>query len=920
MPDYDLGTARGKIEIDSSGATKGVGEAKAAVGGLDGDMAKTSKTLGTTGLALGGIGIAAIAGFGLAVNAAAGFEKGLSAIEAVSGASEAQMEGIRKKALQLGADTKFSAAEAAGAMEELVKAGLPLEAVMTGAADATVALAAAGEVDLKEAATIASNAMNQFHLTAKDMPKVADLIAGAANASAIDVSDFGMSLSQAGATANLVGLSFDDLSVAIAALGNAGIKGSDAGTSIKTFLGNLQPTTEKQTAAMLELGLVTEDGGNAFFDASGKIKSMSEIAGILNNATKGLTEQQKAMALETIFGSDAIRAAAIIADTGSQGMDKLSASIGKVSAEDVAAKRMDNLSGSIEQLKGSVETVAIQIGSVLLPMLKTFADFITKLVNKFSDLSPGMQKAVVIAGLLGAVLVSLAGATLLAMSGFLKARKSIKEFKEAMQALELAQKRQMIAEKARQVLTKIGTSIQLAFNAVMMANPIFLVIAALVALGVGLFILYKKFKPFQEFIDSLWQGIQKAFDVVMDVIGGFLNWLKRNWDLVLIIFTGPIGIIITVIRRFGDDIVRVISGAIEAVVDFFQKLPGRILAFTVAALGVVVDFLKELPGRAAYWLGFLMGLWIKLHIDLIKLVIKIGIDVIKAIVGFMEKLPGRVLGFLDMVWDNLYSFGVRFVNTAKQIAIDAVEGIITFIKELPGKVLGFLDATWDKIFQFGVNAVNTAKEIADNIVGGIVYIVTSLPGKVATLFTNTISAIGEFIGKAYDKAKEVGLSIFNGVVDWFKDLPGKVKEILGDLIQKIKDAALGVFNGAKDLGGKIWDGFKKGLFGSPHTKVEYAVWDMLDNVGKSIEGLRAHMNTIEGLRGSLSAVDNTLAVGVGAGVLQPVAAGSAPLTADQGNGAVPYIGELNINNPVGEPSEQSLTRTMQKLEYAGFFG
>lgn len=920
MPEYDLGTARGKIEIDASGAKSGADEANRALGGVSGNVDKVATNIGKAGLAVGGIGIAAVAGFGLAIHAAAGFEQGLSGIEAVSGASTAQMEGIRQKALQLGADTKYSAGEAAGAMEELVKAGLPLEAVMGGAADATVALAAAGEVDLKEAATIASNAMNQFGLAAKDMPHVADLIAGAANASAIDVSDFGMSLSQAGATAKLAGLSFDDLSLAVTAMGNAGIKGSDAGTSLKTFLSNLQPTTEKQTAAMMDLGLMTEKGANAFFDASGKIKNMTQISELLNNATKDLTDQQKTMALETIFGSDAIRAAAVIAGEGATGMNSLAAAMGKVSAEDVAAKRMDNLSGSMEQLKGSVETVAIQVGSVLLPMLKSFADFVTGLVNAFSGLSPNMQKAVVIGALLVGTLSLLAGGALLAISGFLKAKKAIAEFKEAMQALNLAAKREMIVEKARQAVTKIGTAIQWAFNAAMEANPIFLVIAALVALGVALFVLYKKFKPFHEFIDMLWQKIQSAFNTVMDVISGFINWVKRNWDLLLPIFLGPIGVLVIIIRRFGDDIVRIVSGVVSAVIDWFQKLPGRLVAIGAAVVSAFIDFMVKLPERAAWFLGFLIGKWIRFQVELIKLIVEIGIAVIKAVVEFMEKLPGRVLGFLDMVWDTLYAFGVRFVNTAKQIGIDAVEGLISFIAALPGRVLGFLNLVWDKLYQFGVNAVNKAKEIGSAVVEGIIGFLMALPGRVWGFLQAVWQKMVDIGDTLQRKAGDLGKAAFNGFIDFFKDLPGRVAGILGELKDKIFGAISGIFDGAKNLGSSLWNGFKKGLFGSPHTKVEYAVWDMLANVKKGTQDLAGHMKTIEGLRASLPSADYTMALGVGSGALQPASQQISGLTADQSSAAGVTIAELNINNPIGETSEQSLTRTMQKLEYAGYFG
>jgi TP901 family phage tail tape measure protein len=384
VANYNLGTAHGIIQLDYKGGTA----TKQAAADLN-KVKDTGNTLHPVLKKLAvGAGAALAGGFAVAVKSAATFEKGLSGIQAVSGASAAEMEKVRAKALQLGADTAFSAQDAASAIEELVKAGVPIAGVMNGAADATVALAAAGGVDLPTAATIAANAMNQFGLSAEQMPGIADKIAGAANASAIDVNDFGMSMSQAGAVAHLAGLSFDDTALAITAMGNAGIKGSDAGTSLKTFLQNLQPSTKKQTELMKELGIVTADGGNKFFDASGKIKSMSQIAGVLGGALEGMSDKQKTATLETLFGSDAIRAAAVIAGEGSKGMDTLATSIGKIKAADVAKTRMDNLAGSVEQLKGSAETALISLGSAFTPFIRTIVDGLTGVINKVTGLLP----------------------------------------------------------------------------------------------------------------------------------------------------------------------------------------------------------------------------------------------------------------------------------------------------------------------------------------------------------------------------------------------------------------------------------------------------------------------------------------------------------------------------------------------------
>ena len=328
-----------------------------------------------------GAGLAVAAGLGAAINVTRNFEAQISAVGAVSGATAGDLEALREKAIQLGADTAFSASESASAMEELVKAGLSVEDVLGGAADATVALAAAGGVDLARAAEVASNAMNVFNLSAAEMPKIADLVAAAANNSAIDVNDFAFSLQMSGAVANLVGLDFEDLAVGITAMGNAGIKGSDAGTSLKVMLMRLEPSTKKARAEMKDLGIITADGANRFFDAAGNAKSLAEISGVLSEALAGQSKQQQLATLNTLFGADAIRAAAVLAEEGAVGINKLAEANRALSADEIAKKRLDNLNGSLEMLSGSVESLLIVVGSKATPVIRGFADGLNEVVD-----------------------------------------------------------------------------------------------------------------------------------------------------------------------------------------------------------------------------------------------------------------------------------------------------------------------------------------------------------------------------------------------------------------------------------------------------------------------------------------------------------------------------------------------------------
>jgi TP901 family phage tail tape measure protein len=488
---YDIGTARGVIEMEYNG--RGVDQAQQDLGELQKGTKSTAFGMqdASSAMAKGGIAIAAALGAG--VVAAASFEKRMSAVQAVSGATESELDALSQKALQLGKDTAFSAGESAQAMEELVKAGLTVDDVLNGAADATVALAAAGEVDMPTAAAIASNAMNQFNLAAGDMVGVADSIAGAANASAIDVNEFGQSLSQVGAVANLAGVSFEDTATAIALMGNAGIKGSDAGTSLKTMLQNLIPTTTKQKELFKELGLTTRDGSNAFFDAQGNIKSMSAVSGTLAKALQGMGREQKLATLETLFGSDAIRGAAILADAGAKGFDKMAQSIGKTSAADVAAARMDNFAGKLEEAKGSLETLGIVVGTALLPALTSIVEALTKAANWFLSLDSSTQKWIV--GILAAV-----AALLLIGSAIIKFILLLGRIQATLVVLR-------------------GTMIATWLAAL---GPIALIIAAIAAVVAIIIILWNKSETFRGIVLAVWNAIKAATIATWNAIKGFL--------------------------------------------------------------------------------------------------------------------------------------------------------------------------------------------------------------------------------------------------------------------------------------------------------------------------------------------------------------------------------------------------------------
>lgn len=898
MADYDLGTARGKIDIDAS------------------TLGRTTAAFDKVGKSLLGVGAVALAGFGLAVSSAASFEKSLSGTRAVMNGTEADMEKLRQKAFELGRTSQFTSKQVADGFESMAKAGLNARDILGGAADAAVALASAagGGMNLDQASEIMVNAMKTFELGAGDLTHVADVLAGAANASTVEVDDLAVSLKYAGAVAHTQGVSIDELSTALAILGDRGIKGSTAGTSLRGVLLSLSPTSAKAASALKELGIITADGSNQFFDAKGNMKSFAEVAQILQDHTRGLSQEQKTQAFNTIFQRRAMASALILANQGAAGFANYAAEIKKISAADVAAIKLDNLAGRVKILKSSLQTLMIQFGEAFQKTLQGWAEKAIVVVNWMSSLDDSTKKTIATVVVIVGVLATLAGTFILVMSALVKTYRAARDFVKGVQL--------MIQ------VTKL-------MWATMAANPILIVIAALVAIGVALFVLYKKSQRFRDIVDSLWQVLQRLWDTlsgagvkawhalntaVRDVVGAFeaaFRWVKANWDIILAVLTGGPGLIILVWRRFGDDIKNFIGGALDAVVGFFQALPGRIVGFITqvvstfasigssllnaiatgvpAAIQAFANFMAKLPYWAGFYIGFVIGRIIKLGIDLVTNMVQMGVDFVQAYVDFWMKLPGRTAEFITDIVGKVTTWVTDMVTKATELGTRFMEAIVSFFTQLPGRVWGFLVDTITRIAEFEREAIAKAISIGQGILNSVVQFLTQLPGKVASFLTSAVAAIRDKILSAGQAAREFGTRIFDALGDAIRGLPGQMGDILGRLISIIKDKIKDAFNAVKDFASGLWNGFKKGLGINSPSYIEEAMFSMTKNVSGEITTLAKQVGKIQKLGNSIADINPqaNLQVASGAGILTPArqsvtAASTVPATS-QPTGDVIHI-------------------------------
>lgn len=363
-----------KVNADTGNLESGLNRADKQVSGF----AKSAGALGGVATAAFiGLGAAAVGlgvGIGKSIGLASEFQAVISEVGAVSNATAPELQQLSDLALQMGADTAFSASEAAQAMAELAKGGIEvadMAAVLPGVLD----LAAAGGLGLAEAATIATDTLSIFSAQGVSMEQVANAFAGAANISSISVQDMAESMKYVGPVASSLGLTLEDTSAAIALLGANGLKGSQAGTGLRTMLTSLTAPSKEAAKVMSELGL-------EFFDSTGKMKDFAGISDELKGALKGMSDQQRLATLETLFGREGMSAAIAMMGEGENSIQSYTEKLrGAASAHATGVAMMDNFAGSMDAFKGSVETAAITVGLMLLPYLRELVDWGTKAVN-----------------------------------------------------------------------------------------------------------------------------------------------------------------------------------------------------------------------------------------------------------------------------------------------------------------------------------------------------------------------------------------------------------------------------------------------------------------------------------------------------------------------------------------------------------
>lgn len=333
---------------------------------------------------------------GVAAKVGMDFDSQMSRVKAISGATGEEFTKLHDQALQLGKDTAFSAKQAAEGMENLASAGFNTNEIMT-AMPGLLNLAASSGESLASSSDIAASTLRGFGLEADKTNHVADVLAKNAGATNAAVNDTGEAMKYIAPVAHSMGLSLEEVTASIGEMANAGIKGSQAGTTLRSALTKLASPSKEASGVMQSIGF------NAF-DSQGKLKSLSGIIDGLSKSLKGKTDQQKQDAIATIFGQEAMSGMLTLIDGGSSALDALTESYKNCdgSAKEMAKTMQDNAKSAIEQMTGSLETAGIKLEEAVAPSITNIANQVQDMANKFADLPQETQQSIIDFALLAA--------------------------------------------------------------------------------------------------------------------------------------------------------------------------------------------------------------------------------------------------------------------------------------------------------------------------------------------------------------------------------------------------------------------------------------------------------------------------------------------------------------------------------------
>ena len=658
-----------------------------------------------------------------AVKTAADFDSAMSRVAAVSGATGSDFDKLRDKAREMGAKTKFSATEAADAMNYMAMAGWKTEDMLSGIEGIMYLAAASGE-DLATTSDIVTDALTAFGLTAEDSGHFADVLAAASSNANTNVSMMGETFKYCAPVAGALGFSVEDTAEAIGLMGNAGIKASQAGTSMRSIMTNLTGDVKLSGAAIGDVTIATTN-------ADGSMRSLSAILADCRVAFGGMTEAEKANNAETLVGKNAMSGFLALMNAAPEDIAKVSGAVNncKDAAKNMADTMQDNLEGQLTILKSQLQELAISFGDLLMPAVRSIVSGLQGMVDVLNAMPDGVKQVIMIIALLAAAL----GPVLIIIGKVISAVGTI----------------MTIVPKLAGVINTVKTAFG-ALNAVMLANPIAIVIAAIAALVAAFVYLWNTNEEFRQFWISLWESVKETAIQCWQAISAFLS---QAWEAIQ------------------NTAVSVWNG----IRDFFSGLWTGIQTLFTTVVNAIA--------------GFLSGAW-------------------NAVKGTVVSVWNAISQFFTSVWNGIRNVTSVVVNGIRSFLQSAWNGIRALITTVMNGIKSVVTAVWNGIRSVITRVMNGIRSVVSSVWSGIRNTISSIVNGIKNTVSNAFHAmwsgirstisgiyntIRDGLGNAVNYITSLasagwrwGADIINGIVNGIRSYIGAVAGAVTDVANTIR--------------------------------------------------------------------------------------------------------------------------------------
>ena len=852
-----------------------------------------------------------IAGLGVAaVKTTADFDSEMSKVSAISGATGTDLDKLRGKAREMGAKTKFSASEAAQGMQYMAMAGWKTQDMMDGL-EGIMNLAAASGEDLASTSDIVTDALTAFGLSAKDSSHFSDILAAASSNANTNVSMMGETFKYAAPVLGSLGYTAEDAALAIGLMANAGIKSSQAGTSLRGAITNLAKPTDTVAAAMDKYGI-------SLTDSSGKMLSLRELMEQLRQKLGGLSEAEQAQAAAALFGKNAMSGMLAIINGSDKDFEKLAGAIDNCdgSSEKMANTMNDNLQGQITILMSQLQELAISFGEILMPKIRDIVTHVQNFVDKLNAMDEGQKETILRIGMFVAALAPM----------LMGLGKVITFSANVSRALGTLSARLVKAGGFSGVFTKaLG----------LITSPAAIVVGAIAAITAVIIHLWNTNEDFRNTITAIWQKIKDAFttfaagiserlsalgitfsdvtSAIKTIWDGFCNLLapvlEAAFNTIAIALQTAFNVILGIWDVFSAVFSGDWSGAWEAVKGIFLSVWDGLKEYFSTIIGAVKGVADVFLGWfgtnwETVWNGvktFFEGIWngistfcttvcngivtnvtafcTTVH-DTISTIFNAAKDVVSNVWETIKNVVQVAIMFIvevikaafelitvpfRFIWENCRDTIISVWETIKS----AVQTAINFVKDnIITPVMNAISTTittvWNAIqttFTTVINAIKSAVQTAwnfmkDNVItpvmNAISTTITTVWNTIKTTFTTVINAIKSAVQTAWNFMKNSVITpVMNGIKTVITTVWNAIKTAVQTVVNAIKTTVQTVFNAVKITVTTIWNAIKTGTT-TAWNAVKTAVTTPI-NAAKS-----AVTSAINGIKSTISSVWNSV--------------------------------------------------------------